>query len=91
MLFDKVLTMLLCGLILDVQNKFTQEIEMNIYLVIASVSGNEIFREEIAALSPEHAEICADHEIYENDPYHNPYLANSGIEYNITFVGRESE
>jgi hypothetical protein len=62
---------------------------MSIYLVVVTVRGVEIFCEEIAALSPQHAEITADNMIYESDPYHNPYLADSGIVYNIRFLGRE--
>lgn len=62
---------------------------MNIYLVVALVNDVEIYRNEIYALSPQHAEMLADNEIYESDPYNNPYLADSGIEYRIRFLGKE--
>ena len=63
---------------------------MNVYEVVASVGDTEIFRDDFYAATAESAECQAYQEIYKSDPYHNPYLADSGITYKVTFLYREN-
>lgn len=62
---------------------------MNVYEVIASVGDTEIFRDDFYAATAESAKYQAYQVIYENDPYHNPYLADSDITYKVIFLYRE--